>query len=236
MATASGKLLVFNNNRGPERVSRVLKQALQKFKPTKASVLQKKSEDARYNPKPPKGGLVVRVRAKVLGGYEPTTNRWRQIFQNAVSRDNLWISKKEHQALVRGQVPSSLQKRFARFHLVDNTRGEPPMWRESEIRSIKMNLKKRELTGTVHLQTKNGKRGYVADLRGTIETNDGKVTRFDVVALGKFWGEGTYTRGAPRGKFPLAVSFELADGKDVADSIPPQGSRGWVPGYVRRND
>jgi hypothetical protein len=25
----------------------------------------------------------------------------------------------------------------------------------------------------------------------------------------------------------------LADGTDAADQIPPQGSRGWVQGYIR---
>jgi len=48
-----------------------------------------------------------------------------------------------------------------------------------------------------------------------------------------FWGEGRYTRRAPEGRFPFAVSFTLADGSDIADAIPPQGSRGWVGGYLR---
>ena len=64
-------------------------------------------------------------------------------------------------------------------------------------------------------------------------TKGGKVTRLDVVAKGEFWGEGTYTRRAPKGRFPLAIAFTLADGKDAADTIPPQGSRGWVQGYIR---
>lgn len=236
VATASGKFLGYTNNRGSDRVSRMMKDALKKYKPTSTATIEKKTVDKRYNPKPPEGGLVVRVRAKILDGYEPTTNQWRQIFQSAVSRDNLWISKKEHQALVRGEVSLSLQKRIARFHLVDNTRGEPPMWRDAEIQSIEMKLSEGKLTGKVHLKTKNGDRGYVVELLGKVETKADKVVRFDVVALGKFWGEGTYTRGAPKGKFPLAVTFELADGKDIADSVPPQASRGWVEGYVRRND
>jgi hypothetical protein len=66
-----------------------------------------------------------------------------------------------------------------------------------------------------------------------IETREGKVTRFDLVAKGEFWGEGTFTRGAPKGRFPLAIGFELADGTDLADKIPPQASRGWLQGYIR---
>ncbi len=238
IATPGGKLLLYNNNRDPAKVRRLMQQRLRQFeqsstKNKKAIVVQRGKVDPRWNVEPPKGGLVVRVHAKVLGGYEPTTNRWRKIFQSALSRDNLWISKAEHQALVRGEVPRTLQKRIARFHLVDNTRGEPPMWREHEIRKIHFQLKDGKLTGSVSLETKKGDRGYDARLRGVVETKNGKVVRFDVVALGKFWGQGQFTRGAPKGKFPLAISFTLADGSDVADRIPPQASRGWIQGYIR---
>ena len=233
IATADGKLLSFNNNRGAERLRRLMKEAFEARQDTNVAVVEANKVDPRFNPEPPAGGLVVRVRAKVLGGYEETDDQWRQIFQSAISRDNLWISDSEHQALVRGEVPSSLQKRIAKFHLVDNTRGEPPMWNDQEIRNVAMKLTGNRLSGTVHLETQNGQRGYQADLLGVVDVKDGKVVRFDVVARGDFWGDGTYTKGAPKGKFPLAVSFELADGSDVADGVPPQASRGWVAGYIR---
>jgi hypothetical protein len=233
VATADGKFLAFNNNRGPERVMRVLKKALAEFRPSDTAAIERGKLDARYSPSPPKGGLVVRVRAKVLGGYEDTDDPWKRIFQTAISRDNLWISKSEHEALTRGELPKSLQVRIARFHLVDNTRGEPPMWQESEIRGLDMSLKDGKLRGTANLKTASGKRGFDAQLFGVVQSKAGKITRFDLVAKGQFWGSGTYTGGAPKGKFPLAVSFTLADGSDTADKIPPQGSRGWVRGYVR---
>ena len=176
---------------------------------------------------------MVRVRANVLGGYEPTTDRWRAIFQSALSRDNLWISAAEHQELVQGQIPVSLQKRIARFHLVDNTRGEPPMWRDKEIRQLKMTVRGNRIEGQVLLRTDSGDRGYQAELFGELEVKAGKVVRLDLLARGDFWGDGPYTRNAPKGRFPLAVSFTLADGTDVAERIPPQGSRGWLPGYLR---
>ena len=189
--------------------------------------------DPRYNFRPPEGGLVVRVCAKVLGGYGPPADQWERIFHESVSRDNLWITGDEHRALVRGEVPRSLQERIARFHLVDNTRGEPPMWEGKDLRSVSMALDDGRLTGTVRLATGDGQRGYEAELLGAVEVQDDRVVRFDVVALGDAWGEGTFTGGAPEGRFPLAVSFTLADGTDVADAIVPQGSRGWLPGYLR---
>ncbi len=233
VASASGKFLGYSNNRGPERIKRMMKRALDEFKPAVVGAIDAGQPDRRYNPAPPEGGLVVRVRAKVLGGYEKTTNRWRQIFQRSISRDNLWITRDEHEALVESRLLESLQKRIARFHLVDNTRGEPPMWKESEIRRLDLRLKNGRIEGTVHLETRSGDRGFEAAIFGIVEQRGGRVTKLDLAARGEFWGAGRYTRRAPEGKFPLAIVFTLADGQDIADRIPPQGSRGWVPGYLR---
>ncbi|MEX0819421.1 MAG: hypothetical protein WD070_07500 [Pirellulaceae bacterium] len=237
IATASGDLLLYNNNRDPAKLRRLMNQKLTEFDSRAASTssaaeIQVEKRDPRYNISPPEGGLVLRVRAKVLGGYEPTADRWQRIFQSALSRDNLWISASEHKALVRGELPDSLQRRIARFHLVDNARGEPPMWKQEEIRKLDMTLNSGQVNGDVHLETGRGDRGYDAGLKGFVEVKDDTVVRFDMVAFGECWGEGPFTRGAPQGKFPLAISFTLADGTDVADRIPPQGSRGWLRGYL----
>ncbi len=238
VATAGGRLLLFNNNRDPAKVQRLLKETLAKFEKntadnSRAIAIKRGKVDARYNVTPPAGGLVVRVRAKILGGYEPTTDRWQAVFQNALSRDNLWISAAEHQALLRGVVASSLQQRIARFHLVDNTRGEPPMWKAKEIRELKMKIEGHRILGQATLRTASGDRSYQAEFFGIIEKKAGRIVRLDMVSRGEFQGEGPYTRNAPKGKFPLAISFSLADGKEAADRIPPQGSRGWLPGYLR---
>jgi hypothetical protein len=107
------------------------------------------------------------------------------------------------------------------------------MWRENEILKLEGKITNGQLRTTVQLKTAKGDRGYEAKLLGYVETKSGKVTRLDIVANGQFWGEGPYTRNAPKGRFPLAIAFTLADGKDTADTIPPQASRGWVQGYVR---
>jgi hypothetical protein len=238
IATAGGDLLLYNNNRDPGKLRRLMTEKLAEFEASPAAeraveAIASDEVDARYNVQPPEGGLVLRVRAKVLGGYEPTDDPWRRIFQESVSRDNLWITAAEHGALARGEVPESLRRRIARFHLVDNTRGEPPMWEGGEIRSLEMRLRDGRLTGTVCLETDRGDRGYEAELRGVVEVKGGRVVRLELVALGEFWGAGPFTGVAPEGRFPLAVTFELADGTDLADRIPPQGSRGWLEGYLR---
>ena len=227
-----GKLLGFTNNRASGRVRRVF-DTVDAAEIDATSPIETSKVDKRYNPQPPKGGLVVRVNAKVLGGYEKAADDSRKIFQTSLSRDNLWVTAEEHQSLVKGEVADQLLQRLARFHLVDNTRGEPPMWEKDEVIACTLAIANGRLSGSAHMQTKDGSREYKCDLLGEIEVKDDKVIRLDIVAKGLFLGEGPYTRRAPKGKFPLAIAFRLADMKDVADPIPPQGSRGWVDGYMQ---
>jgi hypothetical protein len=51
------------------------------------------------------------------------------------------------------------------------------------------------------------------------------IDRFDVVAVGDHWGQGTFTGGARPGRQPLGIAFELAGGKSAADLVPPQAAR-----------
>jgi hypothetical protein len=88
------------------------------------------------------------------------------------------------------------------------------------------------LTGIVHLETKDGSRGYQADMLGFVQANDGKVTRFDIVASGQFWGHGPYTPGAPKGRFPLAISFTLGDANDPLYNLIPDAVRCYAD-YLR---
>lgn len=239
IANADGRLLLFNNNRDPEKLLRLMRQSLAELpgkdaanqKPTAALVAEK--VDSRFHVSPPEGGMVVRVFAKVLDGYQPTDNPWERIFQTSLSRDNLWVTANEHAALVTGKFPASLQRRIVKYHLVDNTRGEPPMWDEDDIRELNVHLSKSKIIGTVRLENKTGDRGFDVQLKGEMEVVEDRIVRFDMVALGEFWGDGPYTKRAPVGKFPLAIAFRLADGADVADKIAPQGSRGWVEGYLQ---
>lgn len=233
LADADGTYLGFTNHRSPERVIQMLNDAY-KNRPRKSYVpLARERVDQQYNPQPPVGGLIVRVQARILDGYDPPESKFEQIFQTALSRDNLWVTAKEHKDLVNGSVPTSMIRRVARFHLVDNTRGEPPMWDLAEVKAAEMRIVGPELRGRFSLATSDGRRKYECELRGEIQVEDDKVARLNAVVLGTFTGEGRYTRNAPKKPFPLAISFTLADGTDIADAVPPQGGRGWIDGYLR---
>lgn len=238
IATASGKLLLYNNNRDPEKVLRLMREKLaefeNKYEGETTTALSATTVDARYTMTPPEGGLIVRVRAKVLDGYEPTTNRWERIFQTALSRDNLWLTAQEQAALVAGKFLPGLLERIARFHMLDNTRGEPLMWKPPEIGSMQIDVgNEGNLTGSVAISSRDGDRGFEAKIRGELKSEQGRVTQLQFVALGECWGDGPYTKGGPEGRFPLAIAFTLADGTDIADGLPPQGARGWLDGYLK---
>jgi hypothetical protein len=230
--TPEGKLLSFANVVNAEPALRLLQTALDKFDPAAAidpeSLLR---SDRPPLPVPPADGMIVEVTSKVLGGY-PATDR-PKFWEESLGRDLLWVRKDEADALAKGRFPDSLARRIARYHLVDNTRGEPPMWDASEVKGLSLAINGEQITGAVDLATRRGDRGYLADLAGTIETKDGKVTRLDLVAKGQFWGEGTFTRNAPPGKFPFAVSFRLAAEDCATTRIPPQAARLGADEYLR---
>lgn len=229
LASPDGTLLAYTNHRGPDRMLRTLRsaRAVEGAEPVK-----RERTDKRYAFTAPDGAAVVRVNGKVLGGYDEARGKYEAIMHSAISRDNLWITAAEQMALSQGSVPKSLQSRLLRYHLVDNTRGEPPMWRSGEVRSADLQLKDGLLTGRVRFATKSGDRTFDALLRGHLEFKGAKLTRFDLVASGTFKGEGRYTRNAPKKPFPYAVTFRLADMKDVADGVAPQAARGWLDGYL----
>ena len=235
VAAPDGTFLGYSNNRTPDRVRRAMDEAIKKFDPqTTATPIESGRRDSYWGFERPEGCVTLRVHTKVLGGYEPTDKPHERIFQTALARDNMWMTAEERQQLGSGQFPESLAKRIARFHLVDNTRGEPPMWKADEIRLLdfKCDAATKTVSGKVHLKTADNKREFRAELIGKVEFKERQMTRFDVVVKGLFEGDGPYTRRGPEGEFPLAVSFMLADGKDVADEVKPQGLKVVGHGYI----
>ncbi len=233
----SGELIGYVYDFRPASVLAMLEKALKKFAPIEAVALAFVEKDKRFVL--PEGGLVVAVTAKVLGGHEPSKSEkgtlrydMEMAWKTSLGREHLWVRQDEILALARGELPESLKKRIVRFHLVDNTRGTPTGWTEAEIRKLEMTLDKGRLRGTIHLETKDGGRGYQASLLGYVDTKEGKVTRFDIVTDGLFWGHGAHSPGAPPGKFPLAIAFTLADVNDPLSKLVPDAVRCYAD-YLR---
>jgi hypothetical protein len=236
LCTAEGKLLASTNTHSASHLKGLMLKALKDFQPPAAPAAGEGTPDARFHRAPPEGGLVVKATTKVLGGYEKSTQRNTEIYQNSLGRDNLWIEAEETRTLIAGKIPDSLKRRLASYHLVDNTRGEPPWWRRDEIRALDLDVGREGLVqGKLHLETANGDRGFIGEILGFLSVTEGKVTRFDLVAKGEAWGAGRYNGGQPPGKYPIAFAFTLSEARTAADRLLPQGAcRGNFAGYFAR--
>ncbi|MDH3592692.1 MAG: hypothetical protein OER88_12480, partial [Planctomycetota bacterium] len=236
VCSADGTLYEGWNNRSQRRMHQRLSSALEKHAAHKqaATEIAAGDGDRKYARTPPAGGLVVEVASKITSGEWPEfESEVRAVRRDSVGRDHLWVTAGEVAALVRGDWPKTLGRRIARFHLIDNTGGEAPMWKAAEVRAATFRLDAsgngaRVLTGAATMSTRDGSRGYEAALRGEIEVAGGSVTRFDVVARGAHWGHGDFVHGSPAGRFTLVVAFRLAR-RAHARFIPPQGARDLKP-------
>jgi hypothetical protein len=228
ICTPNGDVLSAWNNRDPAKLLRNLEHAVESYKSADVAGIES-HDDTRFARKLPEGGAVVDVFARVLeADWPPAKDEWQSKFRTSIGRDHLWITDVELTGLARGEIAPPLASRIARYHLIDNTRGEPPMWAASEVRKCELSLTRDgdgwRLAGPVQLATANGDRGYEAQLEGSIAFDGSKLARFDVVARGKFHGEGRYTQGAPPGEFTLGIAFRIAP-DSAASAVPPQGAR-----------
>lgn len=262
--TASGKLLAYKNAREAEVMLETLQLALRRWNalparekaPGAIKVPEPAKIDRAFARTPPEGGLILRTYTRILdrddkGKY--SRGSCRHAGGDLAARDHMWLTREEWQGLIPsdarvGQtfaMPDVLTRRLLRFHLADNTRGEPNYWNSSEVRKAELTWKVRsvsegkielELTGKALLSTdanpKEAKRGYDVSLNGQLSYDRAKkaITKFDLLAVGDHWGEGNFTRGARPGRTPLGIVFELVEGKDPAERIPPQAGRD-IHGY-----
>src|SRR5262249_11427658 len=159
-------LLEFANTLSGDRMKAMLASALKKYDPSApVPKIEEAAKGKRFLYTVPEGGLVVRVNAKVLGGYDNSRAK-KTIYENRLGSDHLCVRKDESEQLAKGTLLESLKARLVRFHLVDNTRGEPPFWKADEIKRLELTLDKGQLSGSVQLATKSGDRGFDARLFG----------------------------------------------------------------------
>ncbi|MFM9873522.1 MAG: hypothetical protein ACKVQS_08685 [Fimbriimonadaceae bacterium] len=185
----------------------------------------------------PKGGLVVRSITRV----SPLPSG-ADVRNTSIGRDHYWIfpedigeinnSKGNHFAM-----PTKMARRMARFHLVDNVRGEPNRWRYDNIRVLDIEMTRvspmeynfEGLYKLTNLEGHGGtEKGIAGRIRGFLTLNKARsqATQFEAYAEGYAWGDHENTSGAPPGKFPLKIAFRSVD-DEIARSVPPQQSYFW---------
>jgi hypothetical protein len=241
--TPKGSLLGYNNNRGLERRLSMMKDALEKWKnlPVQerfAEVAQDATGDERHQRILPQGGQIIKVYTRALdqkGDHFVALSDQEVGFQTAI--DHLWLRQgelEEVESLIErggGDFPDWFALRIARFHLRDNTRGEPEDWRVSELSEWDLKVDQHgNVSGSFLLQKEGKKLGYQGRIKGELSLENGQLKKFHWLVLGEQWGEGTFTRGARPGKTPLGQVFELVVEPRPSDMIPPQSIR-WEQGY-----
>jgi hypothetical protein len=256
--TADGTPLGYKNAGQDAKVMKeVIQQALLKFdrlpeSKRKAGAVKIEDQgrlDPTYSRTPPTDGMILRVNTRILDykndGYCKGT--CGQFGGDKAARDHVWITADEVQSMApakttvgfRYPLPAKIAERIIRYHLVDNTRGEPILWRREEIRSKRLNLVvvsrsaeaiELRLEGEALLMNDadpdKADRGYEVRVIGSLRYLPAKKTfdRFDLTAVGSHWGEAFHSGVARPGKSLLGVSFELA-GDRPGDKVAPQGIR-----------
>jgi hypothetical protein len=267
--TAAGKLLSYSNHSDPKVMRQAIHKGLSEWRqlpesqrrPGAVSIENSPPADSRYSRTPPADGLILNVYTRILdrdSHGELCKGACKIVGGDRTARDHLWLTKRDWQSLIptslrRGdKVPlsESVADRLLRFHLVDNTRGEPPFWRHGDIRSRNLELTVEDVTeakvrlrleGAVQLATDGNSnradRGFEARLLGYLDYDRRRQAfdRMDIVALGDHWGEGTFTKGARPGRSPLGIVFELAADNAASDLAPPQGAR-EIDEYLGRSN
>jgi hypothetical protein len=263
--TASGKFLFYAyGDVAPAELHKRMRLGLAAWdalpetetRPDAVQVPARAKTDNRYARVPPRGGLIVNVYTRSLDHGdkgELCACKEKAVIDQGITipvlaaYDHLWLTEGEWRSLIPAHptkgatfpVPEAVARRVFRFHLVDNTRGEPDAWKPEEVRSGKLALTVEEagaagvrlrLEGSAVLATRadldRAERGYEVSLLGYLNYNAATRTldRFDVVAAGTSWGKSQY-QVSRAGKKPLGIAFQLAPGDDPADQVPPQAAR-----------
>lgn len=242
-ATADGQLLRSDHfHPSAERAIGLLQSSLGRWKEVARTALaadEAPPADARFLRTPPKEGLILDAFTRIPRPAAAASEEWNP--NHATGRDHVWLTRDEWRSLLPAQwrkgaripVPRAVMERLVLFHLVDNVRGEPLVWTRTDLRGAEMALVVEDptagrlrLEGTARMASEGDARGYEARLQGYLEYDRraDRFRRFDLLSWGEAWGEGPYTRNAPKGRFPLLISFSLA-GNTPSDRVPPQASR-----------
>ncbi len=210
--------------------------------------------DPRHPALYPSDGLVLKQTLRDLPrteGHPSPQNR-----PEAINFDYAWFRAHEAREFLperlevgaRRDLPRTIVRRLARFHLLDSVRGETPPWREAYVKEAQLSTAVVAIEGAnVHLQLdgtvlnaqggtwairafqeqrEGMTRGYHCRLRGelTFDTVEGAFTRFDLLAIGDRWG-GTEHNGRfdDLPPAPMGIAFQIA-GSTPADRTPPHAN------------
>ncbi len=257
-----------NTGQSADATKAMMRAALAKFdrlpeakrKPGAVKVEDAGELDANYNRSVPEGGLILKAYTRILdfqdGGY--CKGSCKAVGGDKAARDHVWITAAEVKLLApakaevgfRYPVTAKVAERLARYHLIDNTRGEPQLWKPEDVRARRMSLSVTAVTadavdirleGEVLLATDadaaKAERGYEVRLLGFLRYRPAKGTfdKFDITAVGTHWGEHFDTSPARRGRRCwVSRSSCPASGRATASRRRASATRArtWASGEV----
>ena len=262
--TADGTFLASWNKNDPRIVARLLREALKNWDRLKAKGRKFLGEDpleiAQLNRADrcfPEGGLVLKVNTRDLPRDPPKKGHWA----DAWNQDFAWFTKDEAEQFLAGKigagrtrtVPRTLVKRLARFHFLDNVRGQTPPFPARVIEDATLTSRVTAVDGDVVSLRLEGRtkavqkgdwsirgfedmnrpsgqeRGLEMKLLGSarFDRKQGRFVGFEMVAVGTRWGGTQYNRRhndlAPA---PFGAVLSLA-GASRAERVAPAHFRGY---------
>ena len=258
--TADGEALTFKNaGQDVQATLNQIEEALRKWNKLPANrrdpgVLTIPAHgplDARFARPLPQNGLILKVQARILDreGEQLSVGSSDFLGGDRASRDFAWFTEQEVSRLLPknaavGQkytLDEAISRRICRFHLVDNTRGEPPFWTKKELRKSNFALTVLKVTPervTVKLEGEaelaseadytKAERGYIVRLGGQFEYDprSKRIGLFELSALGEHWGCGAHTaKGVRPGRGLLGITFTQVDPATPANRVSPQAIR-----------
>jgi hypothetical protein len=230
IAGADGTSYGWDNDFRPEGMLQFIDQGLRRFRRNPPRPVTFTRSDPGSQTATPSSVAVVRVftrLAAVPGGRAP---------EKGVQRDTLWLYADELRTLrdlARGgrpfALPPTLAARIARFHLVDNVRGEPDMWRPGEVEQVSFKSTGVRQVGPAYevsfrgdydLHRADGRRSLNGRIEGeiTLDVRTARLIRFRAYADGKAERVG---KTGDRRRFRLLIAMvEATDA--VARVVPPE--------------
>jgi hypothetical protein len=256
-------LLASWNNNNPRVVAGKLREAIEAWEKLQAEgaestgdpldVAELDRADRFY----PDDGLVLRVNTRDLPREVPQESRWA----DAWNQDYAWFTRDEARSIVpedpepgrTRDVPRPIVERLARFHLLDNVRGQTTPFPARAVEEARMTSRVTEVDGDVVTLRLEGRtrtsdegrwpvrgerdrdrpeaqrRGMDLELLGfaRYDLAQGRFLDFEVVAVGSRWGATRYNgRSRDLDPAPFGVVLGLA-GDAHAERVAPEHFWGY---------
>ncbi|HEV3026115.1 MAG TPA: hypothetical protein VG457_01000 [Planctomycetota bacterium] len=262
--TADGTFLASWNKNDPRFVARKLREALENWDRLKAEGRKFLGKDpleiAQLNRADrffPEGGLVLKVNTRDLPRDPPQQG----LCADAWNQDFAWFNKDEAKQFLAGkigpgrtrEVPRTLVERLARFHFLDNVRGQTSPFPARAIKEATLTSRVTAVDGDVVSLRLEGRtkavqkgewsirgfedmnrpsgqeRGLEMKLLGSarFDRKQGRFVGFEVVAVGTRWGGTQYNcRENDLAPAPYGAVLYLA-GASRAERVAPEHFRSY---------